>query len=209
MIEFLALLTNKKYWHIHSFFVKCVLCLYGVKVGRKFYIEGTPRLKIRGKASDIKIGNNVSIFGCIDIRNREEGKIIIEDGVTIDNDCRFVAANNAILRIGEKTSIGAYSVFNAGVDIDVGRDCMFAGMIVLQSSEHGIVKGRLIREQNHSYGKIKIGNDVWLASDVTVMKGAVIEDGCVVGAKSLVRKGHYEQNSILVGVPAQKIKERQ
>lgn len=208
MIKFIALLTNRKYWYVHSFFVKCVLILYGVKVGRGFYVEGTPKLKIRGKAGDIHIGSDVSVFGDLDIRNREQGKIIIGDGVTIDNDCRFVAANDAVLKVGDRTSIGAFSIFNAGADIIIGCDCMLAGSIVLQSSEHGAAKGRLIREQKHTYGKITIGNDVWLASGVLVAKGVTLEDGCIVGAKSLVRKGHYESNSILVGIPARKIRER-
>ncbi|MCB9721115.1 MAG: acyltransferase [Candidatus Omnitrophica bacterium] len=208
MAKFLALLTNKRYWYLHSWLIKGVLRAYGIRIGRRFYIEGMPKLRIRGKASDIVIGDNVSIFGDTDFRNRESGKIIIEDGVTIDNDCRFVAANQATLRIGERTSIGPFSIFNAGVDILVGKDCMLAGSIVLQSSEHGIVKGQRIREQAHSYGEIKLGDDVWLAAGVTVTKGAVLEDGCVVGAKSLVRKGHYEPNSILVGIPARKIRER-
>ncbi len=208
MKEFLALITKKRYWFVHSLIIKCVLKAYGIKVGRRFYTEGTPKLKIRGRASDIVIGDDVSIFGMIDIRNREQGRIVIEDGVTIDNDCRFVAANQATLRIGERTSIGAYSIFNAGVDIDIGCDCMLAGAIVLQSSDHGIAKGQLIRTQKHSYGEIKVGNDVWLGSGVVVTQGAELGDGCVVGAKSLVRKGKYESDSILVGVPARTVKKR-
>ena len=42
---------------------------------KKLYIQGLVKLKIRGKSKDIKIGDNVSINGNIDIRNRENGKI--------------------------------------------------------------------------------------------------------------------------------------
>lgn len=208
MFEFLALITNKRYWRLHSLLMKWIMRCYGVRVGERFYIEGVPKLKIRGRAEDIRIGDDVSIFGAIDLRNRERGSIIIEDGASIDNDCRFVAANDAVLRIGKRTGIGAYCIFNAGVDITVGEDCLFAGMIYVQSSQHGVARGELVRKQKHTYGKIVIGNDVWIAANAAVTKGAVIGDGCIVGAKALVREGEYEKNSILAGTPAVKVKER-
>jgi len=209
MFEFMALITNKGYWRFHSMVIALILKACGIKVGRKFYIEGVPKLKIRGRAGDIQIGDNVSVFGNIDLRNREQGKILIKDGVSIDNDCRFVSANDSVLTIGERSSIGPYCIFNCGVSVTVGSDCLFAGSIQVQSSEHGFAKGELIRKQKHTYGEISIGNDVWLAVNSAVMKGAVIEDGCVIGAKSLVRSGLYKKNSILVGVPARIVKERQ
>ncbi len=208
MFSFVALITNRKYWTIHSLIVKVILIIYGIKVGKNFYIEGVPKLKIKGRPQDILIGNSVSILGNIDIRNRENGKIIIEDGVTIDNDCRFVAANDTVLRIGKRTSIGCVCIFNCGVNVTIGEDCLISGMVHIQSSQHGFVRGELIRTQRHSYGEIVIGNDVWIAANATILMGSVIDDGCVVGAKALVVKGYYEKNSVLAGIPAKKIKER-
>ncbi len=208
MPDFLALVTNKKYCYFHSWVIKSILKIYGIRVGKNFYIEGIPKLKLRGDPRNISIGDNVSIFGDIDIRNRENGRIVIEDGVAIDNDCRFVSANDAILKIGKRTSIGPYCLFNCGTDVTIGEDCLISGMIFIQSSQHGFGKGALIKDQKHTYGKISIGNDVWIAANAAIMKGAVLEDGCVVGAKALVREGRYGKNSVLAGVPAVKIKER-
>lgn len=208
MFEFLALITNKRYWRLHSLIIRLILRCYGIPVGRGFYTEGTPRLKIRGKASNIRIGNDVSFLGDIDIRNRENGSIIFEDGACVDNDCRFVAANDAVLRVGKRTGIGCYCIFNCGTDVTIGEDCLFSGMIHVQSSQHGTAKGQLIREQRHAYGKIVLGNDVWVAANATILMGAEIGDGCIVGAKALVRAGRYAPNSILAGVPARIVKER-
>lgn len=208
MFDLLALLTRKKYWIFHSLLISFILKRYGIRVGKNFYIEGTPRVKIRGRAQDIIIRDGVSILGNIDIRNRENGKIIIEDGVTIDNDCRFVAANDAVLQIGKRTSIGCFSVFNCGVDIMIGEDCLIAGMVHVQSSQHGFARGELIRTQKHSYGEIIIGNDVWIAANATILMGVTLDDGCVVGAKALVCKGYYGKNAVLAGIPAKVIKER-
>ena len=48
MFDFLALITNKKYWLFHSWMIKAVLKTYGISVGKNFYIEGVPRLKVKG-----------------------------------------------------------------------------------------------------------------------------------------------------------------
>lgn len=208
MIKLLALMTNKRYWKFHSLVVKYILKAYGVKVGKNFYIEGTPKLKIRGKPENIVIGDDVSIFGDIDLRNRENGKIVIHNGAAIDNDCRFVAANDAVLSIGERTGIGSFCIFNCGVSVTIGADCLFAGNIFVQSSEHGTAKGALIREQKHTYGEITIGDDCWIAANAMIAKNSKVGDGCIVGAKSFVRNASFEPNTIVAGTPAKKIGER-
>lgn len=208
MFDFLALITNKKYWYAHSLIITFILRVYGIKVGRGFYIEGVPRLKIRGSPRDIIIGDNVSIYGSIDLRNRERGKITIADNVAIDNCCRFVAANDAVLSIGQNTSIGAFCIINCGVDVHIGENCLIAGMVTIQSSEHGFKKGAFVRLQKHTYGQIIIGNDVWIAANAAIMKDVSLGDGCIVGAKALVRQGVYRENSILAGIPAVVVKER-
>lgn len=65
----------------------------------------------------------------------------------------------------------------------------------------------LIQKQPMSTQKIIIGKDVWIAANCTILKGSVISDRVVIGAKSLV-KGFCEKASIYVGIPAKKIKQR-
>ena len=205
MFQILALITNKKYWLVHSILIKYILKLYGIKIGKNFYCEGIPELKIRGKASDIYIGNNVSFLGNIDIRNRESGKIIIKDNVSIDNYTRLVSANNAKLTIGENTSIGPFCIFNCGTDVTIGKDCLISGQIYIQSSEHGFAQGNLISKQKHSYGEIIIENDCWIGANAMIAKNVTLGKGSVVGAKSFLRNVNYTENSIIVGSPSKKI----
>ena len=62
------------FWFIVSFLNKIILKSYGAHVGKNFYVQGILKLKILGKGSNIKIGDNVSVIGNIDIRNRETYK---------------------------------------------------------------------------------------------------------------------------------------
>lgn len=51
-----------------------------------------------------------------------------------------------------------------------------------------------------------IGDDVWIAQRVTLIKGAQIPSNCVVGACSLVNKKFEEEGCIIAGNPAKVIK---
>jgi acetyltransferase-like isoleucine patch superfamily enzyme len=207
MLRFLALLTSRKIYTPWSWFIRIILIAKGFKVGSGFYIEGIPYLKIRGKAANIVIGNNVKVFGNIDIRNRENGKIIIGNDVEIDNDCRFVAANNATLELKAKCFIGPYSIFNAGEDITLGSYTIAGGFVHMQSSNHGMSKDEKIWLQKHTYGKITISEDVWLGANCTILQGVTIGDGAVIAAKAVVTKDVADY-MIVGGIPAKELGSR-
>ena len=206
-MKFISFLFGWRVFKLYSKIISLILKLKKIKVGHNFYIQGVPFLKIRGSARNIIIEENVSINGDIDIRNRENGKIKISKDVSIDTNSRFVVANNAILNIGPGCRIGPYSIFNCGEDISIGRDCIFGGYCYFQSSNHGIKKGELIKNQTHTYGKISIGEGVWIGAHVKILAGTFIGDGAVIGANAVVTK-NIPSNAIAVGTPARVISYR-
>jgi len=72
---------------------------------------------------------------------------------------------------------------------------------------HGTKKNKLIREQDNTSSPIFIGEEVWIATHVSIIKGSKIENGAIIGANSLVNS-FIENYSICVGTPAKKIKNR-
>ncbi len=54
------------------------------------------------------------------------------------------------------------------------------------------------------FGKIKIGNNVFIGINCIILSNTTIGDNCIVGAGSVVR-GHFPENSIICGNPAQAI----
>lgn len=54
---------------------------------------------------------------------------------------------------------------------------------------------------------IKVGEKVWLCYGTKVLKGAVIPNNCIIGAKSLKNGNNYRENSIIAGNPAKSIKD--
>ncbi len=55
-----------------------------------------------------------------------------------------------------------------------------------------------------SHGHVKIGNNVWMGENVTILKGVAIGDNVIIGLGSVVTKD-IPSNSIAVGVPARVI----
>lgn len=129
--------------------------------------------------TNLKLGKNVTIYP--DVTFFGDGLIEISDNVDI----------------GQGTVI--YSSKEGGVQI--GAHSMIAAQCYIIDTDHGISAAKLISEQPNSVSPISIGEDVWIAAGVKILKGSVINDGAVIGASSLV-KGSIESNAIAVGIPA-------
>ena len=95
-----------------------------------------------------------------------------------------------------------------GGGVYIGNDTMIAAQTYIIDCDHGIKANELMRKQKNTVEKVYIGKDVWIGANVTVLKGSYIEDGAIIGAKSLV-KGKIEKNVIAVGIPAKEIKRRE
>jgi acetyltransferase-like isoleucine patch superfamily enzyme len=206
-MRFLAFVLGWWVFRPYSVFVAMVLRARGIRVGRNFYIQGVPFLKLRGKPGNIVIGDNVKVHGDIDLRNRENGRILIEDGVSFDTGCRIVAARDAVVTFRRRADIGGHCIFNCGADVTVGEDTMMASYCYIQSSGHGIARDQTIKSQPHHHVPITIGNDCWLGANVAVLPGIAIGDGAVLGAHAVITKD-IPAYSIAAGAPAKVIGER-
>jgi len=208
MLHFCALITRKKFWSLYSVIINTVLKLYGIKVGNNFYVEGTPRLKINGKAENIIIGNNVSFLGEVDLRNRENGRIIFGDNVTVEGPSRIVSAREGTIEVGEGSIICAYAIINGGEDIKIGKKCIIGPRASINANEHIFAKNVLVREAGFMHAPIHIEDDCWLATNVVINKGIRLGKGSIIGSNAVVTED-TEPYSINVGLPARKIGERQ
>lgn len=154
-------------------------------------VTGTVPAKVLGKVhivnKNVRFGKNVTLFP--DVMFFGDGTIEIRDNVSIGNGTLIYAS---------KQGGGVY----------IGANTMIAAQSYIIDADHGIKKEELIRSQKNTAAPIHIGEDVWIAANCTVLKGSIIEDGAVIGAKSLV-KGKIEKNAIAVGIPAKVIKFRE
>ena len=106
-----------------------------------------------------------------------------------------------------RTALGPYTILNGGHGLSIGRDCVFAAFVYINSSEHRFAAGRLIREQGFDGKPVSIGDDVWIGGHVTVLPGVTIGTGAVIGANAVVTRT-VPDYAIAAGVPARVLKER-
>ena len=194
---------------LNSLLWKILLQLNNVKVGKNFYVEGAISLKLKGSRKDpIVFEDNISIFGNLDLRTRENGKIIVCSDVKFDSNIRLVAARSGLISIGDGTKIGCNTIMNAGENIFIERNCLIGAYCNINSSDH-IAEGKKdVTELGYKHSPIEIGRGVWIGTNVVILPGVKVGKGSIVGASSVVTK-NISNFSISVGIPSKTIKKRQ
>lgn len=206
-MNLLTFIFGKKILKVFSFFIKSILILKGFKIGKNFYIEAIPKLKLNATKVDIVFGDNVKVLGMIDLRTREAGSIFFGDNVMIEDDCRFVSARNGKIKIGNNSTVTTGAILNGGADLIIGENCILGPRNTLNANEHNFKKNQNIQDQGYTHQAIQIGSDCWFGANVVIAKGVTISDKSIIGANSFVNKS-TEKNSINAGSPAKQIGDR-
>lgn len=135
--------------------------------------------------------------------------IFVEDEVVVKEGARICSCNEqAIIRIGSRTTVGYHTFIFASDKIEIGSDCLIAPFVYIVDSNHQIAKDKLINRQSNEVAPINIGDGVWLSGNVTILKGVTIGDGAVIAANSVVNQS-VQPYEIWGGSPAKKIGERE
>lgn len=167
---------------VAKIFRNYIFNLQGMKIGRNTYL---PKTQVTWP-HQVSIGNNCKL---------ERDIYFKFDGI-----CKLGPS----IVIGDNTFIGRGCEFNISQKITIGNDCLIASGSKFIDHDHAIHVSRKIRGQGVVLSEISIGNDVWIAFNVIVLKGVAIGEGAVIAAGAVVTKnvGPYE---IWGGIPAKKI----
>ena len=93
------------------------------------------------------------------------GKVILHDGVFINNSCSF----------------------NCMERIEIGSGTMMGEGVRFYDHDH-IYTAEKIEKWQWTTAPIRVGRDCWIGSNVTILKGVTIGDNTIIGAGCLVRK---------------------
>ena len=106
------------------------------------------------------------------------------------------------ITLGENIFINACCKFQDQGGITIGDGCLFG---------HGVTIATLNHEFNPENrasimpNPVKIGKNVWVGSNSTILPGVEIGDGAIIGAGSIVTK-NVPKNTIVAGNPARIIR---
>jgi acetyltransferase-like isoleucine patch superfamily enzyme len=117
-------------------------------------------------------------------------------------------AHEGTLRIGEKTVLGREDTLNCYLDLEIGPRCIVADWVYVGDFDHRYDDLDVpVKDQGIVKTPVSIGADVWIGVKASVLRGAQIGDGCVVGAHAVV-KGTHPAGAVLAGVPARVLRKR-
>ena len=91
--------------------------------------------------------------------------------------------------------------------IEIGENCTITGCnFYVHDGGVSVLNnlGYFNGERMDKIARIKIGNNVFLGLDASIMGGVVIGDNCIIGASSVVTKS-IPSNSVAAGMPAKVI----
>lgn len=135
----------------------------GINFQEKIIQDGTWNVFQINNKADLIVGRNV-ICRNFEIFHVSSGKLILHDGVFVNNSCSF----------------------NCMERIEVGNGTMMGEGVRFYDHDH-VYTAEKIEKWQWTTAPIRVGRDCWIGSNVTILKGVTIGDNTIIGAGCLIR----------------------
>ncbi len=136
-----------------------------------------------------------------------QGRIVVGPWSWIGDDTSL-RAHAGRVTIGAKVIVGGSTSINAHLDVAIGDRCLLAEGVHLTDFDHRTQRLDVpIKDQGIVTAPVRIGADVWLGRNVTILRGVDVGQGSVIGAQAVVTRD-IPAFSIAVGVPARVVRSR-
>jgi acetyltransferase-like isoleucine patch superfamily enzyme len=196
--------------------------------------NGSPQIikNIKGEKNRITVDKAALLKNCTFDIVGNSNEITINKSCVFNNVTFFIRGNNNKIHIDQhvhfnrggsiwiedmhcEAIIGSYSTFEdvhiavtePHSKISIGTDCMFAYDIDIRSGDsHSIIDTHTNKRINYAQDVV-IGNHVWVAAHVSILKGVTLANNSVVATRSVVTKSFEQENTLIGGMPAKVIKE--
>lgn len=155
----------------------------GINLQEKIIQDGTWNVFQINNKADLIVGSNV-ICRNFEIFHVSSGKLILHDGVFVNNSCSF----------------------NCMERIEVGNGTMMGEGVRFYDHDH-VYTAEKIEKWQWTTAPIRVGRDCWIGSNVTILKGVTIGDNTIIGAGCLIRND-IPANSVVYNDGNLVVKER-
>ena len=168
--------------------------------------------KIRNKikvapSAQLDIAQSAKIVNCSVTIKGKNNQLVIKEGARIRDVIIEIIGDDCLIEIGKNSMVGRGSYISAkekNSKLIIGDECGLSRNVKVMTSDGHPIYHNGIRINPAK--DIVIENYVWIADNVTILKGVIIGSGSVVGINSTVVKS-ISNNSIAVGNPAKVVKE--
>lgn len=118
------------------------------------------------------------------IRRSSKAEIVIREGFSIRNGAILNVSDCGKLYVGENVFINNGTKINVRDSVTIGAGCIIGQDVLVYDHDHDYRS--VNRQTEFKTAPIKIGQNVWIGSNVIILKGVVIGDNSVVAAGSIV-----------------------
>lgn len=114
---------------------------------------------------------------------------------------------NGILNIGDNFATNKKCSLICDGNMKIGNDVLLGWKVNIRDSDGHIIYDYITKIKNPIQKNITIGNHVWIASYVDILKGTEIKDNYVIAYRSCVLSKFDKSNCIIGGYPAKVLRE--
>lgn len=129
----------------------------------------------------------------------------IGDGVRFNGICKITCPGK--MEIGHNVHIGDGAFIRAEGGIKIGDNTHFARNVTIYTHSHNYEGSALPYDNTFRFREVVIERNAWVGINVTILPGAHICEGAIIGAGAVVA-GKVEKHSIHGAPLAQTIKSR-
>ena len=198
--------------------IQDTICRFWVPRMKKLLgIRGRITFNIKAKLFGVKCAGKVDCYGKVHLIRYPGSEIsfgkkvqIISSSYRATSTCVFAPAkfqtfmDTAKILVGDGVGLGNASIVARSKTVKIGDNTMIApNAIIMDSDFHALwpPSGRLTNPAFENDRDVTIGKDVWIGTQVVILKGVTIGDNSIIGARSVVTKD-IPANVIAAGSPA-------
>lgn len=152
----------------------------------------------------------VGFDGFLGVADNKKGYFIIGEkgsiafcGSAVFGKGSSIRVDAGVLRVGTNICCNKNCFISCTSGISFGNDVLIGWNTSIRDSDGHVIMHDSIEKEPLS--PVQIGNHVWIASEVDILKGVEIPDDCVVEYRSYVTKGFSKPHCLIGGYPARVI----
>lgn len=127
--------------------------------------------------------------------------VAVGHGTKINSGAKVWGVGQVSIGSGSWLGMNLVLIVPNGAQVTIGSDVDIGPDVLIECGSHDI-GGPDRRAGTERATSIQIGAGSWIGCRVTILGGAQLAPGTIVGAGALVLPGDYPENALLTGVPA-------
>ena len=161
--------------------------------------RGRVRATVWGLRRGVRVGRGVVVGRRCRLIVERGAEVVLGDFCEVDDGSTLAAYRTGRLVLGARAFVVHHGTLAAHRSVAVGDGAYLAELVSVRDHDHAV--GSPPSSGRVDVAPVEIGRDAWLGAKVTVLRGARIGDGTVVGANAVVRRD-VPAHTVAAGIPA-------